>query len=59
MEIFCFAGEAKPSINREKEGISARHGDNEFSSGIFKIIQYWFHDYKYGLSTLQTRSDTI
>lgn len=26
------AGEAKPSVNGEKEGITIRHGDNEFAS---------------------------
>lgn len=28
-------GEAKPSINGEKEGVQIRHGDNEFASGIY------------------------
>ena len=31
---FLFVGEAKSSINGEKEGIKVRHGDHEFASGI-------------------------
>lgn len=32
--IILISGEAKPSVDGEKEGIQIRHGDNEFTSGI-------------------------
>lgn len=41
--ILLYSGEAKSSINGEKEGIKIRHGDNEFASGSIWISTQEYH----------------